>query len=149
MVKVCVPFKPEHARYIIEHNARRQEDWLDKSVADQWVEQWGDKVWAYTVLVDGEPIACAGIALQEWSRGEAWALFSEKFYQHKLFIYKLIKKALPAAFHECKLRRIQAIIDTDYPENKKWIEKLGFEYEGRMKQWGPNGQDFLIYARLK
>lgn len=150
MVRICVPFKIEHAKYIVEkENKRDQEAWVEPPIVDNWCKQWEGKLWAYTVLVDGEPVACGGLALMEWQKAEAWAVFSSDFKKHILFIYKIIKLGLKASFHELNLRRIQTTIDPQYPENITWIEKLGFEYEGRLRKYGNAGQDMLIYSRLQ
>lgn len=149
MDRLIVPFELDHVRCIIKNEHKRdQETWIEPPIIDQWAKAWENKLWAFTLLVNNEPIACAGIALQEWSKAEAWAIFSSEFRNYKFIIYKFIKKGLAAAFHEHKLVRIQATIDPRYPENVPWIEKLGFEYEGRLRKWGPEGQDFLMYSRL-
>jgi RimJ/RimL family protein N-acetyltransferase len=107
------------------------------------------RIWAYTLMVDDVPVACIGLVLQEWGKAEAWALFSNSFRDHILTIYRLIKVGLKMAFHEKNLRRIQATIDPSYPETVKWMESLGFECEGRLKNYGPgeNHPDHLMYAR--
>jgi len=150
MDRLCVPFEFDHAKYIImKEHKRDQEEWIEPPIVDQWSKAWAGKLWAFTLLVDGEPTACAGIALQEWNKAEVWAIFSSTFKQHKLFIYRFIKKGIAAAFHGHKLVRIQATIDPRYPENRPWIEHLGFEYEGALGKYGNEGQDMLMYARFK
>ena len=140
----------KHLKYIIESEKKRDlESWVDTSVVDQWIKAWEGRLWAYSVLVDGIPVACAGVALQEWNKAEAWAVFSSDFKKHKLFIYRHIKAGLTASFHENKLKRVQATIDPQYPENIVWIEKLGFQYEGRLRNYGPQNQDYLMYARTQ
>lgn len=138
----------EHAKIITGENSRNQESWVEPSIIERWAKAWAGKNWAYTLIVDGVPVVCAGILLQDWNNGEAWALFSSSYKQHKLYLYRMIKAALRAAFHENGLVRIQATIDTQYPENVKWIESLGFEYEGRLRKFGMQGQDYLMYSRL-
>lgn len=150
MDRRCIPFKIEHARYIIEQEHKRdQEEWIEKPEFEQWAEAWKDHLWAYTVTVDGIPVACAGVALQEWHKAEAWAIFSSDFKAHKLFIYRFIKAGITESFREHKLVRLQSTIDPQFPENIKWIETLGFEYEGRLRNYGPQGQDYLMYSRIK
>lgn len=149
MVRLCIPFEIEHAKSIIKGEHKRdQENWVEPTIVEQWAQAWSGKLWAYTITADGIPVCCAGLALQEWHKAEAWALFSSEFKKHKLFIYRFVKAGLDASFHENKLVRVQATIDPQYPENVKWIEKLGFEYEGRLRRFGSEGQDMLMYARL-
>ena len=140
-------FEAGHARQIIESNGRPQEAWCDANFSDRWCKSLEDRIWAYTLMVNGIPVACVGLVLQDWGKAEAWTLFSNSFQNHVLTIYRLIKTGLKMAFHEKNLSRIQATIDPSYPATVKWIESLGFEYEGRLRKYGPLGQDFLMYAR--
>lgn len=150
MDKYWVEFEAAHARKIIESNGRDQEAWCDADFSDHWCKSMEGRIWAYTLMVDDIPVACVGLILQDWGKAEAWVLFSDSFKDHILTIYRIIKVGLKMAFSEKNLSRIQATIDTSYPETVRWIESLGFEYEGRLKKYGPPPQhsDFLMYARV-
>ncbi len=141
-------FKIEHARAIIAENVREQEKWASLDFTDKWFKAWDGKLRAYTLIVDGVPIACVGLALQEWGKAEAWTLLSASFKDHKLTIYRMIKAGLAMVLGK-DLVRVQATIDPSYPDTVRWIESLGFEYEGRLKKFGPPPMhgDFLMYAR--
>src|SRR5690606_19986480 len=47
------------------------------------------------------------------------------------------------------VRRIQATVDAECHRAIRWIERLGFEFEGRLRSYGPDGRDHLIYGRVK
>lgn len=149
MDRKIVPFEGKHVKYIIgsEHK-RDQEDWVQPPIIDQWLKAWEGKLWAFTAMIDGIPIACGGISLQEWNKAEVWAVFSSSFKQHKLFIYRFIKTAIVEGIKKFNIIRLQATIDPQYPENIKWIESLRFEYEGILRKYGPQNQDYWMYSRL-
>jgi hypothetical protein len=144
MDKYWTEFDISHARYIIIHNGRLQESWADALFVDKWYSVWRGKLKALTLIVNGNPVACIGIAVQEWNKAEAWALFAEGFEKYKLSIYRKIKESIIEAFKQ-NIIRIQATID---PINMRWIESLGFEYEGRLRKFGPSGEDYLMYSKI-
>lgn len=141
-------FEISHAMQIISNNVRDQESWAEPDFVNKWYNAWEGKLYAYTLISDGVPVACAGLSLMEWEKAEAWALFSGDFQKHKLNIYRTIKLGLNAAFHDKKLVRIQATIDPRWTVNVKWIESLGFQYEGRLRKWGPDHGDHLLYSKV-
>ncbi|MDD2657194.1 MAG: hypothetical protein PHD04_00850 [Candidatus Pacebacteria bacterium] len=148
MVKQWVDFEASHARYIIEHGARQQECWSNGDLSDEWCKSWGDKLIAYTLMVDGCPVACGGLVLQGWGRSEAWVLLSKSFKPYKVAIHRMVKTGLENAFLTKIVSRIQATIDAGCPEHIEWIEALGFEFEGRLRRFGPFGQDYLMYSLI-
>ncbi len=147
MDKQWVEFEIEHARQIIEKNGRLQERWAKPDFVDTWAKAWQGKLQAYTLMVDGVPVASIGLALQEWNKAEAWALFSADFAKYTLTIYRMIKAGLNYALLNMNLVRIQATIDPGFPETVRWIESLGFKYEGTLRKYGPEHQPYLMYAR--
>jgi len=40
-------------------------------------------------------------------------------------------------------------VDVGFKEGHRWIKMLGFELEGYMKAYRPDGADMLLYARIK
>ena len=140
-------FDVEHARLIIENNRRPQEGWAETTFIDKWYRAWQGKILAKTLMVDDVPIACVGLALQEWNKAEAWALFSTSFQDHILTIYRMVTAGIDYAFKNHGLVRIQTTIDPNWPGTVRWIESLGFKYEGTMRKFGPHHEDYLMYAR--
>jgi hypothetical protein len=45
-------------------------------------------------------------------------------------------------------RRIEATVDVGFTEGERWMTLLGFEYEGLMRAYRPDGQDMLMFARV-
>ena len=47
-----------------------------------------------------------------------------------------------------KLHRIEVYIQTDYKTGHRWARALGFQPEGVLRKFGPDGKDHTIYGRV-
>jgi hypothetical protein len=138
-----VPFKPEHLSHLPlqrkQLNAREyianDPDYI------RALTMYGD---AYTVLVDGEPIVCAGVMKYGDGRGGAWALFAETSGKHFVRICRYILRYLQVS----DLRRIEAVVDVDFAEGIRLAKVLGFKVEGVMQQYGRDGHDHYMMGRV-
>ena len=125
------------------------ENWLKDSDIERWSLAYKEGGPAYTLIVEDVPVACAGIILQEWNKAEAWALLSFLFYRHKIKAYRAIKAGLEAFIAEKKLQRVQAVVVSEDQPGIDFIECLGFECEGELKNFGPQHESFYMYARTR
>lgn len=106
-----------------------------------------EKTEAFTVL-DGDrnALACGGV-IEYWEgRAEAWAFFRPALGSLFIPIHKAVKRY----FDLCPIRRIEAVVDCDFPRGHRWIKSLGFELETeRMKFYQYDGRDSARYVRIK
>jgi RimJ/RimL family protein N-acetyltransferase len=100
---------------------------------------------AWTVEHDGDVIAFAGIEPQWQNRAIAFALLSETAGAHFPAIHKAVLRFLEWAPY----RRIEATVDVGFEQGHRWIKMLGFEIEGYMRAYRPDGADMLLYARVR
>lgn len=147
-------FKPEHAELFDLDEFGRM---LFVSVGEVLME----RVFAtytklehpsFTVMLDDEPLACAGIWIWDLSHsprtGEAWAIINHDLGSKKpIVLTKAIRRGLDAAQEEYDLARIHATIDARNEKACRWAKLLGFECEGLMRKW-LCGRDYFLYARL-
>ena len=145
-----IQYEPIHAYTILERNVREEDMWLSKYPDwEKWSKGWKDGGPAYTLVIDGEIVGCAGVVLMDWNRGEAWTLLSSLFYKYKKTVFKAIKNNLESIINDKKLRRVQAIV---YDGTEKicgnFLEHLGFSWEAKHRKYGPNGEDVHIYAKV-
>lgn len=75
---------------------------------------------------------------------ELWVVLNKKAKQHKTAVMRACKRFINGA--KKTYRRLQAHC-LDKERAKKFLERLGFAFEGRLKQF-LNGQDFCIYAQI-
>jgi RimJ/RimL family protein N-acetyltransferase len=100
---------------------------------------------AWTAEDDGEILGIAGLIVQWENRATAWALVSAGAGKRFVRIHAAVKRFLDVA----PFRRIEASVDVGFIEGMRWMEMLGFEYEGLMVAYRPDGADMLLYARIK
>ena len=101
---------------------------------------------AYCLLEDGEPALAGGIVNLGWNRGEAWMIPTPFLRNHLRFCLALIKKLLPAMAENYGFIRVQASCIND--PSSKFAKGRGFEYEGTLKKFGPNGERCYMYSRI-
>jgi hypothetical protein len=99
---------------------------------------------AFTGMIEGQPIICAGIARQWNGRGLAWALMSEDCGKHFVAITRAVKRYLDAA----DWSRLEAQVDAEFPRAIRWAEMLGFSVESLMPRFTDRGRDAFMYVRF-
>jgi hypothetical protein len=101
---------------------------------------------AYTVF-DGEEVLFCGGVIEFWkNRGEVWGIFNAEMSKHQfLAVHRATKRFLEV----CPVRRLEAMVETDFVQGHRWIKKLGFEVEAvRLRSYFPNGKDGTMYAKI-
>lgn len=99
---------------------------------------------AYSAVHGDAVFACAGIIPQWNGRAVAWALIASEAGRHMVTIHKAVRRALD--LH--KFRRIETAVASDFEQGHRWARLLGFEREGRMRAYTPDGRDCDLYARV-
>lgn len=133
-----VPFSPDHVRAMHAQDAQR----VDAGALDA---PFGS--WAWTGLVDGRPVACAGV-LEVWQgRGYAWAILAHDAGHWMLHIHRAVRRGIAL----CGVRRIEMACAADFPQAARWAQALGFTLETPqpMRAYLPDGRDAYLYARVQ
>ena len=103
----------------------------------------------YTGLVDGKVAGFAGV-MQMWPGvGEGWILGSDLFASNKLWFVRNVKRYLEKIMNTHQMHRVQTTVTHGHTELIRLVEFLGMKFEGRLKNYGPNGEDYLMYGRVK
>ena len=100
----------------------------------------------WTVRYADEVVFCAGIQRIMAEVGEAWLIFSETGREY-IAAAKTAKKLLLGAIP--LFRRIQATADPAAGRDVRFLEYMGFIYEGTLRGYGPAGQDMRMYSILR
>lgn len=135
-----IAFKPEHrleiheAQAVIGCNATPE---LWEAVAHQ-----GGSI---TLRIDGVTVMCGGIVEYEPGQYEAWAAIDAHSHRHALTIHRTALDILNSAVET--FGRIRALVVTDkFPEGHRWVQALGFKFEGTVSGVRPDGRDCAVYA---
>ena len=99
----------------------------------------------WTGEYNGTVLGIAGLVPQWENRALAWALISDAAGPHFRKFHGAVSRFLEAS----DFRRIEATVDVDFEAGKRWMNLLGFQYEGLMRAYRPDGADMLMYARVK
>ncbi len=133
-----VPFMPEHlSRIHVQEQQRRAFSHLTTEYL-QVLAQGS----AISAVVDDRIIGCAGIVGQFMGHGILWGAIAQDAGPHFVRMHRAACRLLEIQ----RLRRIEATTEVDFEEGCRWLELLGFQREGRMSKYGPDGEDHYLYA---
>jgi hypothetical protein len=134
---MIVPFKRWHIKWLLEEGVPGFDATTAQALetADSW-----------TVVVDGNPVACGG-TLEQWpGRHVAWMYLNSKTGPHMLKITRAVNLALS------KVKgRIELTVVEDFAAGHRWAKMLGFSVEnapGVLKHFGPSGENHVAYVRF-
>lgn len=100
---------------------------------------------AFSAIKGRRVLGCAGIELIWENRGIAWSLLGDVTATEMLAIHRRV-----AAFLEGQpLRRIEMTVDCGHAPGHRWARMLGFQHEGKLQAYTPDGRDCDLYARIK
>lgn len=118
-----------------------------KIIEDAWYKENGGP--AFTAVVDGKPIACAGVTISYPGVGYAWVVFSYDFPRHKLWITRTLRNAFRDIVNGCKLHRVEAQVLESQIAERRWIEMLGFTPEGIAHEYTHDRRNIVRYEWLR
>jgi len=99
---------------------------------------------SYTALDGDKVVACIGMVNIWQGRAQVWALIAKDAGRKFFYIHKMVERAL--RLHPCK--RVETTVTSDFVEGHRWMTMLGFEREGCMRAYTPEGLDTDLYARV-
>ena len=80
---------------------------------------------------------------------EAWFLVDEAVRRYGIAMTKVAKKWIALKFQKDKLNRLQITVRCDDVRAYKWAKCLGFQKDGVMRRFGPDGSDFFLMSITK
>lgn len=141
-----VPFKPEHLESFKENGGKV----LVGNISNmgEILKQLGLKKTIFSGIVEGRVVAIAGIMFLWNGVGEAWASFTPEGEHYMKSIHRKSKEIIRYCL-ENGFWRIQTNILAGFHKGIKWVEGLGFKYEGEMRKFSPDGKDMIRYTIIK
>lgn len=100
---------------------------------------------AYALVHEGDVLGCYGAQAIWAGRAVVWTLLSDQSQRYMLTFHRIAKGFLA----QLPVRRVEAYVASGFEQGVHWVDMLGFEYEGCMRGFFPNGEDAQLYARVK
>ena len=138
-----VEFEAKHCQDLLLQDAQSLAQPLLESA--EYAESLAQGGPHFSALHDGAVVGCAGVWMIEPHRGIAWALIATGIGINMLHMHKAVKRFLD----ECQVPRIETSVNYDFTQGHRWMEMLGFEAEGVMRKYYPDGSDAIMYARVQ
>ena len=150
MIKI-VDFIAAHAEDLIEQG---RQDFGVLADADTTMKPYFEVVagmpnMAYSMIDDGHLVAAAGLYKVWEGVGEAWLLPSSRLLAKPRKAVKAVRSFLDEISEREGFRRVQATTHADFIRGRRFLEWLGFENEGVLRGYGPDGSDHIIYSRIR
>lgn len=144
MIEV-IPYHPAHVALLKANTP-------EGSIGDDAVAVAADMAvpgLVFTGMKDGFVVGIAGIKPLTPGRGHAWALLSDEVKQHPHFLHRVVKRMLPKLIQAGNFHRVELMVLDGFKPGCAWAARLGFEFEGIMRKFDPNKNDFHLYAMTK
>lgn len=107
---------------------------------------------SYTALWDDIIVGVGGAAILWKGVWEFWLILagdSKLDGLHGIVAFDAIKEKVDEIIEDNKIVRAQATARLDFPKGIKMLEALGFEREGLLRRYAPDGASVYRYARIK
>jgi len=99
------------------------------------------------VMEDNGGLLCAFGAAFLWS-GVCEVYFNLIEKRHIISQLRTVKRFLDEQGKKYNVRRFHATVKCDFDIGKKFIEFLGFQCEGKLRKYNPDGSDAYLYSRI-
>ena len=137
-----VPFRAEHLEGLVLQSAQKDMSGYLSRDYGAGLEHTGQ---AFTAIRDGQILGCAGVETIWANRGIAWSLLGQVTPFELLGIHRHVS----AFLESLSLRRIEMTVDARHGSGRRWAVMLGFQREGTLRAYTPDGRDCHLYSRIK
>tara|TARA_E500000331_G_scaffold30829_1_gene25879 strand:+ start:2501 stop:2953 length:453 start_codon:yes stop_codon:yes gene_type:complete len=144
---IIVPFENKHAEEILASglNSEALELRPEHKKYAYYLKEVG---MSFTGLVNNKPIAAGGVFPLWDGVAEGWVLATKDIFNYPIFCAKHIKKRTEIIIKTNHIKRLQTSVKADCEIALRFAGWLGLKPEGLMKGYGPDGSDFMRYARI-
>jgi len=106
---------------------------------------------SYTALWNGIIVGVGGAAMLWKGVWEFWLILAKDSKldgTHGIIAFDVIRKKVDEIIEENNIVRAQATARLDFPKAIEMLEALGFEREGLLRAYTPDGASVYRYARI-
>lgn len=121
------------------------QDYMRQVVSEIDLKPLSDLGMTWSAVDDTGVRGIGGLHPQWDNRAIAWMLIGCDLKQHFIPLHRAVRKMLIRA----PFRRIEATVDVGFTQGHRWMRMLGFEMEGLLRAYRPDGGDQVMYARIR
>ncbi len=100
----------------------------------------------YSGFCNGRFVGAGGIVVPYPGFGEGWAVAGPLVASHHVFFHRTIRLAYLPTARMLRLRRLQAMVRSEFTASQRWLEHLGFRQEAVLRRYGVTGEDMVLYV---
>lgn len=123
----------------------RPEDDFQLDVIPTVLEQRGE---AYSIWHEDRLLACCGFVILWDGVAEAWNYADQIVAEYPREITHSLGILIEQVIMNYNLHRMQTHVRVSWTSANKFMKRCGFVHEGTLKQYGKNGEDYNLYARV-
>ena len=139
LVKVTRNMRPADAEEIHSHRW----DNCPVNLAKEVVGAWGGVSW---MIYNGEePVVVIGVTEVWPTVWSAWMFATDSFPRVGVFTTRFAKKRIIPMMRAAGARRCDAVSSERNTVAHHWLESLGASMESKIKSYGKNGENFVVY----
>ena len=135
-----VPFEPWHLTQLDEITDRF---WIAPTMEYGRMLQTAGP--CHTLFAGPNVLGCGGF-VQYWEgRVQAWTVLALAVKRYPMALHRLVTRMLS----QVQARRIECTVDPTNVAAVRWAVRLGFQYEGTMRGYTPDGATMDLYALVR
>lgn len=101
-----------------------------------------------TARKNGKIIVMGGVTIMWPGVGEGWIMLSKHAHKTPVTVAKYAGDVFDVIMKNANLTRVQASVIVTDPKAVRFAKWMGFDNEGIMKKYGPDGSDYYRMARV-
>lgn len=142
---IVEPFSPAHLQKLIAQGVQPAQLQQVSHVPATYASVEKPPGLSMTARAGERIVLCGGVIVTAPGSGVLWAVLAADAGRHMLWLHRATKRFLDIE----PIRRVEATVEEGFPAGCHWLEMLGFEFEGRMRAYGDNGETHLRYAKVR
>lgn len=141
---IVEPFQPYHIELLIAQGVQKEQLRQVSHVPASYASLKRLPGPALTAREGERIVLCGGVMPVGPTMGVLWAVLSEEAGKHMLWLHRATQRFI--AIHPP--RRLEATVEKGFPQGCRWLELLGFRYEGEMPAYGFDGETHLRFGKV-
>lgn len=142
-------FKPEHIRRLQPREFERRDLlFLGMETSLRLSQAYLHRGIAWTGLIDGEVLVCAGLFLVRRGVAHAWSLTTPLVNRYPKVFHRIITVYLDRLIANLRLQQVLTEVHRDHEVSQKWLRRLGFQPTGGEPLQAPDGGIYIPMIRV-